>query len=195
MIRRTFKKLAEDIAGQVRERLNLSLSAPLDPLKLAEMMSIEVLAPEQLRDFPVDCMHRLELGYSENWSTVMVRSGKYCLIVLNTARTSTQSKSDLAHELAHIILRHKCSLRFVTPGAEIAIQLYNGEQEEEAKWLAECLLLPRDALFYTQKRGLTDEEVCAAYGVDQALLRFRSKANKVMQMRRTNRFKRLRKTQ
>ena len=159
------------------------------------MLSIEILAPEQLRDFPVDCIHRLEGAYSENWSTVMVRSGENCLIVLNTARTSTQSKSDLAHELAHIILRHKPTLRFVTPGAEIAIQVYNGEQEEEAKWLAECLLLPRDALFYTQKRGLTDEEVCAAYGIDQSLIRFRSKANKVMQMRRTNRFKRLRKTQ
>jgi Zn-dependent peptidase ImmA (M78 family) len=195
MVRRTFKQLAEDIAGQVRERLNLSLSAPLDPLKLAEMLSIEVLAPEQLRDFPVDCMHRLELDYSGNWSTVMIRSDKYCLIVLNTARTSTQSKSDLAHELAHIILRHKSPLRFVSPGADIAIQLYNGEQEEEAKWLSECLLLPRDALFYTQKRGLTDEEVCVAYGIDQALLRFRSKANKVMQMRRTNRFKRLRESQ
>ena len=195
MVRRTFKQLAEDIAGQVRERLNISLSAPLDPLKLAEMLSIEILAPEQLRDFPVDCIHRLKREYSENWSTVMVRSGENCLIVLNTARTSTQSKSDLAHELAHIILRHKYPLRFVTPGADIAIQVYNGEQEEEAKWLAECLLIPRDALFYTQKRGLTDEEVCAAYGIDQALLRFRLRANKVMQMRRTNRFKTLRESQ
>lgn len=190
-----FKKLAEDIAGQVRERLNLSLAAPLDPLKLAEMLSIQVLVPEQLRDFPVNCMHRLEREYSENWSTVMVRYGEHCLIVLNAARTSTQRKSDLAHELAHIILRHKSPPRLVTPEADIAIQVYNDEQEEEAKWLAGCLLLPRDALFYTHKRGLTDEEACAAYGIDQALLRFRSRANKVMPLRRTNRFKRLREAQ
>ena len=45
MVRRTFKQLAEDIAGQVRERLNISLSAPLDPLKLAEMLSIEIWLP------------------------------------------------------------------------------------------------------------------------------------------------------
>jgi hypothetical protein len=192
-----FKKLAEDIARQVRERLNLSLAAPLDPLMLAQLLSIEVLVPEQLRDFPVDCMRRLKGEYAENWSTVTVRCGDYQLIVLNPARTPARCKSALAHELSHIILKHKSPPRIATACTsctDIAIQVYDEEQEEEAKWLAGCLLLPRDTLFYIQKRGLTDEEVCAEYGVDQALLRFRCRINRIMQLRRTQRFKVVRKS-
>src|ERR1700694_402211 len=50
----------------------------------------------------------------------------------------------------------------------------NEDQEQEADWLAGCLLLPRDALLAIRRRRLSDEETCSEYGVSPAMLRFES---------------------
>jgi IrrE N-terminal-like domain len=55
----------------------------------------------------------------------------------------------------------------------LALRTYNEEQEQEADWLAGCLLLPRDALLAIRRRRLSDEEICSEYGVSPAMLRFR----------------------
>src|SRR4029077_1924842 len=88
-------------------------------------------------------------------------------------------------------LHHESSNLFVTPGGSIALRIYGDEQKEEASWLAACLLLPRDALFYIRRRGLTDEEACAEYGITEATLRFRCRVRGNVQLRRTQRFKQL----
>lgn len=55
----------------------------------------------------------------------------------------------------------------------MARRTYNEEQEEQANWLAGCLLLPRDALVAIRRRGLSDQDACSEYGVSPAMLRFR----------------------
>jgi len=193
MVRRGFKPWAEETAVRVRKELSLSLAAPLDPFKLAESLSVPVLAPEELNDLPDECKGRLQIEHSDNWSAVTVTIGKEHLVILNSAHDVVQRKIDLAHELAHVILHHESSNLFATPGGSIALRIYGNEQKEEASWLAACLLLPRDALFYIRRRGLTDEEACAEYGITEATLRFRCGAGGDVQLRRTQRFTQLRK--
>ena len=47
-------------------------------------------------------------------------------------------------------------------GSRIALRAHNKEQEDEASWLAGCLLLPRDALFSIRRRRLSDEEAAGS---------------------------------
>jgi Zn-dependent peptidase ImmA (M78 family) len=188
MARREFKMWAEETALSVREELSLSSAAPLDPFKLAEWLSVPVVVPEELHRLPDECKDRLLIEHSNNWSAVTITIGKEHLIVLNSARAVVQRKIDLAHELAHVILHHESSDQFATPGGIIALRIYSNEEEEEACWLAACLLLPRDALFYIRRRGLTDEEACAEYGITEATLRFRCRVRGDVRLRRTKRF-------
>jgi len=37
-------------------------------------------------------------------------------------------------------------MMFMSPNSGMALRTHNEEQEEEANWLAGCLLLPREAL-------------------------------------------------
>ena len=186
MFRRGFKTWAEEIALRVRHKLKLHPESPLDPYQLAELLSVPVVGPEELRDLPADCRDRLANESSDSWSAVTVGRQEHHLIVVNTSHALTRRNSDLAHELAHLILGHEPSMMFVSPSSGTALRTHNKEQEDEANWLAGCLLLPRDALFSIRRRRLTDEGACREYLVSRAMLRFRLNASGVdIQLRRT----------
>jgi Zn-dependent peptidase ImmA (M78 family) len=79
---------------------------------------------------------------------------------------------------------------FVMPQADIVLRTHNKEQEDEANWLAGCILLPRDALLRVRRIGLTDDQICVEYGVSPAMLRFRINATGVdAQVRRTKAYR------
>jgi hypothetical protein len=191
MFRRGFKTWAEEIALRVRSKLKLLSTDPLDPLQLAGLLSVVVLGPDELSGLPDACRQRLSNDHSENWSAITVANGKHHLIVINKAHAPTRRNSDLAHELAHVILGHEPSMMFASPGSGIALRTHNREQEDEANWLAGSLLIPRDALFSIRRRRLTDDEACREYGVSLAMLRFRLNASGVdIQLRRAGQWRR-----
>jgi len=173
MFRRGFKTWSEETSLRVRQRLGVTSAAPLDPLRLAELLSVQVISTHEVDGLPEDCQRRLANEHSECWSAITVTSGGYHLIVVNTAHKETRRNSDLAHELAHIILGHEPSVMFVSPQSNTALRTHNKEQEEEANWLAGCLLLPRDALVSIRSRRLSDSDASGEYCVSQAMLRYR----------------------
>jgi hypothetical protein len=189
MFRRGFKTWAEEVALRVRGKLSLEPANPLDPLQLAELLSVPVLRSDDLTGMPDDCKWRLRNEHSDFWSAITVTNGRHYLIVINSAHAPTRRNSDLAHELAHVILGHEPSMMFASPGSGIALRTHNKEQEDEASWLAGCLLLPRDALFSIRRRRLSDEEACREYGVSSAMFRFRLNASGVdIQLRRAGKW-------
>lgn len=173
MFRRGFKSWAEQTALRVRQKLKLPATAPIDPYKLADLLSVLIVRPDELADLPADVRHRLLNEHEGNWSAITVTDGKSHLIVINSSHAPTRVNSSLAHELAHIILGHEPSLMFMSPGSGIALRTHNEQQEEEANWLAGSLLLPRDVLLSVRRRRLSDEAVCSEYGVSAAMLRYR----------------------
>jgi Zn-dependent peptidase ImmA (M78 family) len=173
MFRRGFKTWAEQTSARVRQKLNLSLCSPLDPMQLAEILGVIVLSPDDLGELNEDVRSRLLNDHGDNWSAITVTDGRSHLIVANSSHAHTRRNSNLAHELAHIILGHEPSMMFMSPNSGLALRTYNEDQEQEADWLAGCLLLPRDALLTIRRRRLADGEICAEYGVSPAMLRFR----------------------
>ena len=135
-------------------------------------MSIPIIEPKDLGDLDEGIKDRLKRVHSEAWSAITVSDGTNYLIVLNSNHTSARSNSNLAHEIAHVILGHEPSIMFILPQNDTILRTHNKEQEEEANWLAAAILLPRDALIYARERGMSDEEICAEYGVSRAMLRF-----------------------
>jgi Zn-dependent peptidase ImmA (M78 family) len=77
------------------------------------------------------------------------------------------------HELSHILLVHEPSQLMVSPNTPYVLRSYNKEMEDEATWLAGCLLLPRAALVDIRLKDLGDSEVCDSYGVSIQLLTMR----------------------
>jgi Zn-dependent peptidase ImmA (M78 family) len=77
------------------------------------------------------------------------------------------------HELAHIILGHELAVAVFTDAEDFAPSTYNQDQEDEAAWLGATLLLPRPALLWMRRRGLTDDDAATHFSVSLELLRWR----------------------
>ena len=191
MFRRGFKTWAERTSLRVRQKLKLLPSSPLDPLRLAELLGVSVVASSDLSDLPEDVRRRLVNDHRDCWSAITVTDGHGHLIVTNLSHAQTRLNSSLAHEIAHIVLGHEPSMMFISANSGIALRTHNEEQEDEANWLAGCLLLPREALVTIRRIGRSDEEVCSEYGVSPAMLRFRLNTTGVdVQLRRARKIRR-----
>jgi hypothetical protein len=188
MFRRGFKTWAEQTSARVRQKLKIPANSPLDPYRLAGLLGVAIITPSDLPELADDVRHRLVTEHEEVWSAITVTDGRGHLIVANPAHAATRRNSSLAHELAHIILGHEPSMMFMSPNSGMALRTHNEEQEQEANWLAGCLLLPREALLLIRRKGSGDEDACAEYGVSPAMLRFRFNVTGVnAQLRRTRR--------
>jgi hypothetical protein len=173
MFRRGFKTWAERTSLRARQKLKLAPGAPLDPFRFADLLGVSVVTPADLPELAQDIRQRLAHDHRDCWSAITVSDGGSHLIVVNSSHAQTRLNSSLAHEIAHIILGHEPSMMFMSPNSGMALRTHNEEQEEEANWLAGCLLLPREALLLLRQMGKSDEDACSEYGVSGAMLRFR----------------------
>lgn len=173
MFRRGFKSWCEETAINVRQHQGLSATAPLPALALARELRVTVIQPSDLKDLPSDVCRRLVGKHSDSWSALTIPSKRRPLIVFNPAHSAARQNSDLMHELAHIFLGHKPTRVFIDPHTGLALRTHDKEQEEEASWLAGCLMLPREVLLHVKADGLTDETACRHYGVSAKMLTYR----------------------
>jgi Zn-dependent peptidase ImmA (M78 family) len=176
-MRRGFKAEAERLAADLRRQLGLrdDQAVPLDAL--AAHLRVELVAADEL--VPRQRFVELDQLQADAFSAGTFRlPGGRRVIIHNPVHTRGRVSSDLAHELAHIILGHDVrsiervgSLRFLTCDAE---------QEEEADWLAGCLLLPRPLLLRSASQGMTAADVAARFCTSESMARFRLNASGVL---------------
>jgi len=77
------------------------------------------------------------------------------------------------HELAHHILGHRPNPLDASVGDFLMLHSYDRKQEEEADWLASCLLLPREVLVHIKRREPDTFVAAKKYGVSHAMLKYR----------------------
>jgi Zn-dependent peptidase ImmA (M78 family) len=77
------------------------------------------------------------------------------------------------HELAHLILDHRPATIIMSQDGMMVMRSYDQRQEDEANWLAWCLLLPREALLFCKRLNLSVTEIAERYGVTETLVNFR----------------------
>lgn len=77
------------------------------------------------------------------------------------------------HELSHIICEHKISDKVKKTGLAGFLRNLDPEQEDEAEWLGSCLQLPRPALLYSLKKGMTVKEIAEHYNCSTEMVQYR----------------------
>ena len=105
---------------------------------------------EEIPDIPPECVGTL-LADGESWSAATVVEGNRHAIILNSAHSPARQNSDLMHELAHLIRAHTPARMDVSADGLLLLNTYDRKQEDEANWLAGCLLLPRATLIRSRQ--------------------------------------------
>lgn len=172
MYKRGFKTWAERTAMNIRRRAGCKISDPLDLHEIAKRHDIIVRVPEDFKKLPAVTRKILLEDDPESWSALTLRMGDKTVVILNSAHNKARQASDLAHELAHLIIGHTCAKTYMTPEG-LLLATHNKEEEDEAAWLSGCLLLPREVCVYIKKQKISDENAMKKYGVSKQMLAYR----------------------
>jgi Zn-dependent peptidase ImmA (M78 family) len=185
--RRGFKTEATAIATEVRSELGLGLFDPLDPYALADHLAIPILGLSVLAAEAPQIGHLLTVE-PDVFSAVTVFAGTRRTIVHNDGHSRARQNSNLCHELSHGLLqhpptpalddRHELSHGLLqhppTPALDDrGCRIFNQGIEDEATWLAGCLLLTEQAAMAIARGRWTRVDAAEHFGVSEAMIRFR----------------------
>ena len=180
-LRRGFKSEAERIARGVRSEMGLNAAKSVAPEDLASLLGIEVRAGDEL--VPRERFRELERIQPESFSACTLRpSPERVVVVYNPLSARSRRSSDLAHELAHILLDHELS-RLERLG-DVTFFSCDAMQEEEAGWLSGCLLLPRALLLAEVRRGTSAKEIAKKCGISEQMAQYRLNVTGVLRQKR-----------
>jgi hypothetical protein len=170
-MRRGFKAEAERLAARLRHELGLAAGAVIDLERLAGHIGVETCRADKLvQRASLELLEELQPGCFSA-ATFHLPDGRIVAVTNPVASSLPRLVSDLAHELSHVILKHE--IRQVHRVAGFTFFDCDPEQEEEANWLAGCLLLPRPLLLVAARQGLSAAELAEKYGVSVSMARFR----------------------
>jgi hypothetical protein len=173
LLDRGFKAWAERFGEGLRKELGISSTAPLDPRTVANFLGIGLCTPLNIPGLSREAIDQLLVIDPSGWSAITVMAQQRPIVIYNPAHSPARRASDLAHELAHIILEHDPAKMVLSQDGEIVMRSFNEKQEEEANWLAASLLLPREALLKMVRSGQTISEIAQQYGVSEKLASYR----------------------
>ncbi len=186
---RGFKTWAERTSASIREELDLPAHAPLTLEKMAEFLDVLLLSPHEVVGLSEEAKAQLLVNDVEGWSAVTCMPGDRRIVIFNPTHSIGRRSSDIAHELAHILLGHEPGKMVISQGGEMIMRNFDQKQEEEADWLGWSLLLPREALAHAAKLGRTHEQIAREYRVSRQLVEYRIRMTGI-----DTQFRRLRKS-
>jgi Zn-dependent peptidase ImmA (M78 family) len=176
-VRRGFKSEAERLATDLRQRVGCAEEDSAELEAVAENLGVRMLPADQL----VERSRLAELAEiqpdSFSAATFRLPSGER-VVVYNPLHEPGRTRSNQAHELAHIILDH--DVRTIERVGNLKFLTCDVQQEEEADWLGGCLLLPRALLLNAAWKGMNAEQVAARFQTSVPMARFRLNASGVL---------------
>lgn len=191
-MRRGFKSEAERIADRIRTTLGLTPMEPLDPDAVAAYLGATVGPAHRL--VSAGKLKELNEIQDDAFSAVTFKlPDQRVVVVYNSMHSDGRRRSDVAHELSHLILQHETRTIEVIVGQSLFT--CNPEQEDEANWLAGCLLLPRPLLLAAARRGTTPHELAEEQSVSEPMARYRMNTSGVLLQARRGRSARVVKPQ
>ena len=184
-LERGFKAWSERTATAVRREHGLSPTEPLDPLQLAARLGVRIVSPDNYPDLPSDIRVQLLERDPTGWSAATLFVGDTAIVVYNPEHSEGRQRSDIIHELAHIMLEHDPATVVFSEDGQMATRTFDQKQEDEANWLGWTLLLPRNALIAARQSRMAKAQIARTYGVSEKLVGYRLQVTGVdMQMRR-----------
>jgi Zn-dependent peptidase ImmA (M78 family) len=172
-MRRGFKSWAEAEALNQRQKLRLLPNDHLPAKSLAEAYSIRILTPHNLPKALPEDLKQLTKVDPESWSAFSVSFRELGLIICNPSHSQKRFESDVMHEIAHRICGHRLSQIIKFTDTDLYLREYKEDEEIEATWLGGCLQLPRSALLWALKQGLTHNQISDRFIASNAMVTYR----------------------
>jgi len=173
LLERGFKTWAEKFAEALRKEMELGHHEPMDLSRLALLFGASICTPSDIKGMSAEHLSQLLHKDTSGWSAVTVVTDSSSLIIYNPSHSQGRTASNIAHEVAHLILEHEPTKLVLSQEGTLVMRSFNPKQEEEANWLAWCLLLPRQGLVASLKKRQSIADIASVFGVSETLVKFR----------------------
>ena len=170
-MRRGFKAEAERLAAQARTEMGLGPYKPMDIKALTGHVGAHLRTADELTSLAK--LEELEALQPGAFSACTFDLGTRKAIVVSPLASAERRRSDVSHEASHL-LDHK--VREVEQVGSLSFFTCDPDEEQEANWLAGCLLLPRDLLVRSLRSGLDAAAIAEANTVSIQMANFRLRA-------------------
>jgi Zn-dependent peptidase ImmA (M78 family) len=164
-MRRGFKSGAERLAAEIRARHGC---ADDEPVPLDAIAGEDRKRLQELEELQADAFS----------AATFLRPNGRRAVVYNPLHANGRTRSNQAHELAHILLDH--NVRTIERVGNFKFLTCDVEQEEEADWMGGCLLLPRPLLLRAAFGGMGAADIAETYETSETMARFRLNASGVL---------------
>jgi Zn-dependent peptidase ImmA (M78 family) len=166
---RGFKAAAEREAVRLRGAMGLRPTDGLSIRRLAAHLDVKVVSADQL--VITERLEELERLQAFAYSAATFEILGRCYIVTNPLRSVGRLTSDVAHELAHMLLKHE--LTEIRDLAGVPFRTCRPDEEEQATAFGATLMLPRPLLEAAALGGLGPGEIAADNEVTIEMARYR----------------------
>ena len=176
---RGFKAQAERHALEFRQQLAAPKLTPIDLEGLAALLNAQVISGETLVSIErFQEIERLQVG-AFSAATFVINGTNY--IVTNPLNSEARRRSDIAHELGHLILKHELSEIREVEG--VPFRSCKPEEEEQASALGATILLPTPVLKSLVFSGIkTAEKIAESQNVSVEMARYRLHTSGVLKI-------------
>jgi Zn-dependent peptidase ImmA (M78 family) len=171
-MRRGFRAEAERLAAQVRTEMGLGPYKTMDIKELAGHVGAQLRIADELTT--ITRLEELEALQPGAFSACTIDLGTRKVIVVSPLASEQRQRSDASHEASHLLLDHK--VQEVERVGGLSFFTCDPDEEQEANWLAGCLLLPRDLLVRSLKKGMDAAAIAEDNRVSLQMANFRLRA-------------------
>jgi hypothetical protein len=164
------------LAAEVRvNELGVSPHQRICPYNLADLYGVAVYTLRDLAESgcPPEAIEFFTSVRPEAWSAALVPSGTGQFIVENDGHAPRRRRSNIAHEMSHLLLEHEFDRILFTNGKRGCANPASKEMEGQAAELSGELLLPAAAARRAAAYGLSDDQVADQFDVSTEFARWR----------------------
>lgn len=158
----------EAIATDQRHQLGFKAYQPLPAEVLATYFQAKIFTAETLPNTEPEQVKIL--CDSDNWSAAVIIPRKNQLwIVHNSRHAPTRQESNLMHEFAHVILKHKT----VGFDPKTGLPRRRQQDEDEAVYLGGCLQIPKRGFLWAVQKKMTIAQTALHFNASEEMVKFR----------------------
>ena len=157
----------EEVATTQRNQLSCKAFEQLPARILAQYFQATLLTAETVPNAEPEQVERL--CNSDNWSAGIICKNPLW-IVHNSRHAPTRQESNLMHEFAHVILKHK----MVGYDPKTGLPLRRQQDEDEAVYLGGCLQIPKRGLLWAVQKKMTIAQIALHFNASEEMVKFRT---------------------
>ena len=171
-VKRGFKAWADKKSLEIRKGTGLKSIDPLDCHLLSKALGISIITLSDLNKLGFPEEHFLQLkGNNSAFFACLVQTPHGLMLINNHNSSQKSSNSNIVHELSHAVCEHNFSSTIPIDGS--ILREFDKDCEDEANWLAGCLLLPRDGLVWACRKGLTINQISKHFDASETMTKWR----------------------